>query len=456
MQFKIRRMFQLCVLVGAAITTSSSYGAMTNKMLLDVLLENGAITQAQHDKLLLGSKEEEKKSADEVIVKLDKGALKFETKDGDFKARIGGRIYVDSAWYSNSRKTFSDGTKLELGNGTEVRSARLFMSGTVWENWHYKGQYDFAENDAKVKDAYIRYTGLDSVLGFPLDLTVGHFKEPFTLEDNISSKYISFMERALPVGAFRLNRNIGFTAKSYGKVMEGGWATHAGIFGTGVDDPDDGNNEGYGWVGRGSFAPIAKKDIAFHIGASVEYRKLKGEEFKLRSRPEAHTADERLVSATFNDPDTIFRYGIETSGVWGPFSAQAEYIAADVDSNSEPTEPGGDFDGWYAYMTWFLTGESRPYKAKDGSFGRVKPNTIVGKGGWGAWEVATRFSYLNLNDGLVKGGREKNWTFGLNWYATPNIRFMANYILTDVDRSFDDRKQDISPNIFQVRGQVDF
>ncbi len=461
MQLNIRRMFQLCVLLGAAITTGNSYGAMTNKMLLDVLLENGAINQAQYDKLLLGSKEEEKKDVNEVTVSLDKGALKFKTKDGDFKAQVGGRVQVDGAWYSDDEGI--------LGDGTEIRRARLFMAGTVWNDWHFKGQYDFAGDSASVNDAYIKYTGLEDIIGFPLDTTIGHFKEAFALEQLTSSKYITFMERALPVEAFAPGRNLGFAVNSHGKLFDGGWTAAAGIFGEGIDGgPGGGIDEVYGGVGRLTIAPIAEKTRVLHIGGAIEYRELKeslgaGTSFRVRSRPESHIADARLVSATlFTSPaagtkfeGNVTRYGAELAGVWGPFSAQGEYIRADYDIDTV----GGidaDFDGWYAYTSWFVTGESRNYSAKTGAFGRVQPNGIVGKGGIGAFEVASRFSYLDLNDGLVArggrdGGREKNWTFGLNWYATPSIRFMANYIFVDVDGG-----TNINPEIFQVRGQVDF
>ena len=456
MQFNLQRLFQLIFLVGAIATTGNSYGAMTNKMLLDVLLENGAINQAQYDKLLLGSKEEEKKDVDEVTVSLDKGALKFKTKDGGFKAQVGGRVQVDSAWYSDDEGM--------LGDGTEIRRARLFMSGTVWNDWHFKGQYDFAGNSTSVKDAYIKYTGLGDIIGFPMAATFGHVKEAFSLEEQTSSKYITFMERALPVEAFAPGRNVGFAVNSHGKLLNGGWTATGGIFGEGLDGGPGGSiDEGYGGVGRLTIAPIAEKTRALHIGGAIEHRELKDSlgaaaTFRVRSRPESHIADARLVSATlFTSPaagtkfeGNVTRYGAELAGVWGPFSAQGEYIKADYDINTA----GGmdaDFDGWYAYTSWFITEESRNYSARKGAFGRVQPNGIVGKGGIGAWELGSRFSYLDLNDGLVRGGREKNWTLGLNWYATPSIRFMANYIFVDADGG-----ANINPNIFQVRGQVDF
>jgi phosphate-selective porin OprO/OprP len=76
------------------------------------------------------------------------------------------------------------------------------------------------------------------------------------------------------------------------------------------------------------------------------------------------------------------------------------------------------------------------------------------KGGWGALELGLRYSYVDLNDEGIKGGKESNLTAGLNWYLSPNFRFMFNYIRARVK----DRK--IPPvdsgraDIFQARFQI--
>jgi len=44
------------------------------------------------------------------------------------------------------------------------------------------------------------------------------------------------------------------------------------------------------------------------------------------------------------------------------------------------------------------------------------------------WEVAARYSTLDLPDGGVLGGEEENWTVGVNWYVNRNVRVSANYV----------------------------
>src|ERR1700749_884762 len=67
------------------------------------------------------------------------------------------------------------------------------------------------------------------------------------------------------------------------------------------------------------------------------------------------------------------------------------------------------------------------------------PVSVTNYGGWGAWEIATRYSVIDLNDQLgtsngVAGGKQTVYTAGLNWYVNRNIRFMFNYLHGDIDK----------------------
>jgi phosphate-selective porin OprO/OprP len=133
----------------------------------------------------------------------------------------------------------------------------------------------------------------------------------------------------------------------------------------------------------------------------------------------------------------------------GPLSAQAEYITTSVSRNADSNL---DFDGWYAQAGYFLTGESRNYKK--GSFGGITPKASVGEGGIGAWELALRYSTLDLIDKDIDGGDVDSYTVGLNWFATPSLRFSANYVdvLNVKGGAYDNQE----PSLFQVRSQWAF
>ena len=75
---------------------------------------------------------------------------------------------------------------------------------------------------------------------------------------------------------------------------------------------------------------------------------------------------------------------------------------------------------------------------------------------WGAWELGLRYSYVDLNDEGVKGGKERNITLGLNWYLNPNIRFQLNYINAKVDDRADPQVEDGRADVLQARFQIYF
>lgn len=64
---------------------------------------------------------------------------------------------------------------------------------------------------------------------------------------------------------------------------------------------------------------------------------------------------------------------------------------------------------------------TRPYS----EFFRVRTNRGIATGP-GAWEIAARFSTINLSDGNVQGGRLNDVTLGVNWYLNFQARMFLN------------------------------
>ncbi len=131
-------------------------------------------------------------------------------------------------------------------------------------------------------------------------------------------------------------------------------------------------------------------------------------------------------STTGNQANHLTRFGAESALVYGPFSAQGEYIATNVTGRGYDNDT---LDGYYGYVTYFLTGESRNYKSKTGAWDRLKPNRNFDmKGGWGAWELAAGYDAIDLNTLHIKGGRTSTAKFGVNWYPNSHVRVMANWV----------------------------
>lgn len=137
----------------------------------------------------------------------------------------------------------------------------------------------------------------------------------------------------------------------------------------------------------------------------------------------------------------------------GSLALQSEYTRVDVDRAIAGNQDVY-FDGYYVEGSWFLTGESLNYNPQKGALGKIIPKGILGEGGIGAWQIATRYSNLNLNDSDIVGGEENNITVGLNWYPNSNLRFMANYIqVLDVKNGSHVGDE---PSVFSLRAQVEF
>jgi len=160
-----------------------------------------------------------------------KEGLTFTTQDGNFKLKAGGRIQNDWLWISEDSDLKADVGEQE--DGTEFRRARLYLSGLIYGNVEFKAQYDFAGGDADFKDVYIGL--LDLPIG---NIRVGHFKEPFSLEELTSSNHITFLERALP-NALAPSRNAGVML--YGTALAASNPRMTWALGVFRDTPDDGD-----------------------------------------------------------------------------------------------------------------------------------------------------------------------------------------------------------------------
>jgi len=378
----------------------------------------------------------EAEDADDLHVRWKDG-LRLEKDDGSVKLKVGGRIQTD---FQNARG--SSALEALVGetlddDAAEIRRARLFVSGEVDGLWEYKAQFDFADADSDLKDVYV---GLkDSPVG---GIRVGHFKEPFSLEELTSSKYLTFTERALP-NAFAPARNIGVMVHDHTEGEALNWAL--GLFKTSDDGGDSETADGeWGLTGRLSGTPHWREGEDgegprfVHLGAGFSRRS--DEETRVRARPEVHLGPRLIDTGVITGVDGIDLYNVEAAFQCGPFSISGEHVQFDVDREGGLEDL--EFDGQYVQASWFLTeGDQRGYSRSKGTFSRVRPERPFAfgeRGGPGAWEVAARVSHLDVEDGGFTlasgtGGELDDTSFGLNWYLNDNVRVLWNYIEADLE-----------------------
>lgn len=335
--------------------------------------------------------------------------------------KLGFQVVTDAAWLMRNNTT---------DQNQEIRRARLYLKSKVSKDLSYEIEYSLTSG-GKWKDFYLKYSGLLN----DITLVAGHIKEPFGLEALTSSKYNTFMERALP-DIFISDRKLGvlFSRKQYKKANYGVGAS-VGIFGPSLNDLDAKDGK-YSISARAYKTNYVTKSSFFHIGISAAYNNIGNQKLKLRTRPEAHLADKILKEKIYS-ADYSLRYGIELAYQYKALSLQSEFV---YDYISASNNINYDFSGLYGQMSYFFTDDARRYKIKDGQYGRLKPKDTVDKGGIGAWEGALRISHVNLDT-----TKTTQYTLGLNWYLLDHMRMMANYI-------FMDQNQEVA----QLRLQYDY
>jgi phosphate-selective porin OprO and OprP len=442
--------------------------------LLRTLHEEGQLSDEAYQKLEKRHRKERKRKGDRSSAggpkdwefRWDNG-LRFSRNDGRHKFKIATQFQNDWALIDPDGGE-GDSNSNGLESGTEFRRARVALSGKLYDRFGFNVKVDFSDGKAEFKGVWVSVEDLG-----PLGtLTIGQFKEPFSLEFQTSSKYITFMERGLPI-ALSPRRGTGFQFSNAPLDKRMTW-TVAAVRQTDEVGAGFSGDDSYDVGARVTGLPFYNEDGSHyvHVGVSYVHQFRTGNEtFRYRARPESHLAD-RLLD-TYDEPKREINenrrdfqerenavepqresrgqdlFGFELAYVAGPVSFQGEFTGSKLNNKRE--EGGAFLWGAYGMATVSLTGEHRVYKKKTGSFGRMEPrhNFNPKKGHWGAWEIAVRASYLDLDDNNVEGGTLRDITGGVNWYLNPNFRWMVNYVRSDL-------KGAGITHIGQMRFQVDF
>jgi phosphate-selective porin OprO/OprP len=367
------------------------------------------------------------------------------SKDGAFDLKFGGRLMNDWAFYSQDKAVQDEIGKLY--SGTEFRRARLFSSGLFYDNIKYKFQLDFAGGGVSFKDVYMEFTKLP-VVG---NLRIGHYFEPFGMEQNTSSKYITFLERSLN-DVFTPGRNVGAMLHNnlIGERMS--WALGA-FRETGGEARISGQTDYMNYSARLTGTPLykEKQHRIIHLGLAYSFRTPNNQTYIARSAPESHLARDYISTGILRNTKSVNQIGYEAALFWGPFSLQGEFNSVSVNQSTDTSQNSYLFNGYYGMASYFITGELRNYNTGNGTIGRTYPNKNFMKddNGMGALELAVRYSGLDLNSNNLEGGALGNITGGINWYPNPSTKVMANYTYAHL-------KTIGMTHIYQMRFQVDF
>ncbi len=300
---------------------------------------------------------------------------------------------------------------------------------TIGRDWLIAFQYDFSDPVLPINDAFVAWKGLPDTI-----LTLGNMKVPFSLEWLQSNNDTLFAERSL-ANAFVPDRRFGFAIGHHGQA----WTAVAGVFGNAASNGISGDGVAVG--ARATVAPIMNKDETLHFGLAGIYRsRSRGDDNFSFSTPAEASLFARSFVDTGDLPDVAraSRIGSEFAYRNGPLLLQAEYIHAEIErfEGLGGPLPVLGFQGGYVEAGLVLNGEGRSYAMtpQGGTTYATFKGVIVpegqrvSRGGIGVFEVAARYSSIDLNARVFRAGSERDVTLGLNWYPEPNLRLIANYI----------------------------
>ncbi len=349
-----------------------------------------------------------------------------------------------------------------------------------------------------VENAFITYNGFYNHGGpFPVAIDLPGVQDvPWTLEEATSSNDIMFMERSSAQvvatefggGDFRSaagahSNNDRYWVGAYvtgpnsGALHTDGATCYGTTAGTPCTETPTGLGPQLSALFRASYQLVQTKDASLHVGFNYanlfDPRILSNVEgIQLYDRPELRV-DPTYFLNTGNIPahgGEVF--GAEAAAAYQNFFVQGEYYHYVVDTLTGATPfaaatsgvtsgwtggaPGPElnFNGGYVEGSYTIGGR-RLYNPATGAYTGVIPDNPLwwGSKGWGALEIAARYSTVDLQDpnltstvlgsaysvsgSTVKtgygGSQQTSYGVGLNWYPNLNMKFMLDYEHVVVD-----------------------
>lgn len=373
---------------------------------------------------------------------------------------ITGRIHLDSWSFTEDDEGIGVFENPDSGADPEnrlfFRRLRIGFQGKAFETMLYKLEVDFNEpSNPEIKDTFI---GFDYLPIFQRVL-VGNQKRPLGLDHLNSSRYNIFIERPMVIEAFNEDaRRMGIASYNvsddevynwqYGVFLLENAAESGAVIGDSqqgsfnarlasspwYDEPSDGRYY-FHWAVSGMVArpdgDVLPTDSNQNLG-------------RFRTRSEIRSDTRWLNTGSIAGAETYEILGLESIYNYGPLQIVAEYQTSWLqrDEVTPGTGPDVTFHGGYIYAAYFLTGEHMTYERASGTLGRISPfeNFFVVRDnsgrlchGMGAWQVAARFSYLDLTDQDIAGGIGTNTTLGLVWYMNPYASLQFNAVYGNIE-----------------------
>lgn len=375
--------------------------------------------------------------------------------------RMSGFFQLDTAWFGQSasnRAALGD-----IQDGTDFRRARLQALGDIYENIGFSLEFDFAfPGHPSFMDVWLEARQLVG----NSNLRMGQYRQPIMMAGLTSVKELTFLERALPFALIPF-RQVGAMLHGTTAGDDGTYAVGLFRFPTDFYGGQVGDTGGYGFIGRLTSVAIDEgDDMLVHVGGAYSFIDPANDAVRYLTQPEFSVSQTGGALTPIGVPSSVppfidtgviptnsaNLFGAEFAARMNQLHIQSEFLASVVNRIGSGT---AFFPGAYLQAGYMLTGEARPYVRNQGILGRIRPfSPVDGKGGIGAWEVAARWSWLDLNSGNIRGGSLNDLTFGVNWWLNYNTKFQFNYIHAFLQNPMTNIHS--SADVVAMRAQVDF
>lgn len=397
--------------------------------------------------------------------------------------RLSGFFQLDDGLFSQN--AFSRDRIGDAYDGVSFRRTRLQAIGKLTEFTNYSIMMDFAFPG---RPSFMDVWGEQEQIPFFGTIRIGQFKQPVSMESWTSVRHLEFLERSLGFQANDPFRRVGIMAYSMSEDERTQWAYS--VYATGLtfwngtgttyssigdnrNGAQIGDNSGVSFATRGShllyYDELSEGRHLLHVGGGYLYSGIGGEgtkgsfarTYRSATYPEFFVGDLAGIGLTGAGTPLVLDTGrylansfnechVELAGAAGAAHFQSEVMCTMINQFQGPTvmQPAA-----YAQCGYMLTGESIGYLKQPGVFDyNVVPFTpFFGTGrrgqmvGWGAWEVAARYSYLDLSGVNIKpsnilpgppgalppspnAGVLNETTVGVNWYWNRFAKVQFNWI----------------------------
>ncbi len=374
-------------------------------------------------------KDAERNKKDSPIAGAGANGFSLTSPDGDFNLKVRAHFQADGRFFAGDAADTSAST-------FAIRVARLLFEGTLARYFDFRLMPDFAGGRLVLQDAYMDARFLPQI-----KLRVGKFKTPFGLERLQQEVNLSLVERALPNNLVP-NRDLGIQV--HGDLFGGVLNYMGGVF-NGVPDgasADQDNQDSKDYGGRVFAQPFLKTEIHALRGLGIGMAATSGSHHGTSAAPSlpsylttgqstffSYRSDGTKEGTAIAD-GRLSRLSPQAYYHWGPFGLLAEHVISSQGVRKADIRARLDQNASQVALTYVLSGENASYS------GVVPKRSLDPRARtWGAFEVAARYSELNVDknafplfaNSSVSARKARAWAGGLNWYFNRNVKFVVNY-----------------------------